>query len=538
MKSFPRMLSFLQFPINRCDGLFFSLVFHKTIEKCGGLWYTYGWSYIIIRKTKSPGIGFSPGKEGRVERQNSEDNQTYMDLILAHVRQHANISETAFELWFSDLRLLQIDTDRILLATGDELKRKVLANRYAELIRAGVEETLGYAPAIDIICDKGRERTSSTPLYEEPTLSVDATSDAERGDEAAADTDAAEEVHFPSDSILPGYTFENYVVGGSNAFVHACCTRVAENPGATFEYNPLFIYGPSGLGKTHLMYAIANRVRELHPEKKIVCVKCEDFMNELIRAISKTRTAQFREKYRKVDLLLIDDIQMISGKESTQLEFFHTFDALYESGKQIVVTSDRPPREMYTLVDRIKTRFLAGMIADVQPPEYELRLAILEKKAEHGNIVVPGSVLKFLAERLDSNVREIEGALKKIGAVSLITGRPITLEMVKSSIPEYFRENKSVSETVDNVLNVTARKYDVTVEDILGKARTKDIRTARNVSMYVIRTVLNMSFPSIGKMFNRDPATVLSNIRTVEKEMETDHRLHNEIMEIFSEIKS
>ena len=237
-------------------------------------------------------------------------------------------------------------------------------------------------------------------------------------------------------------------------------------------------------------------------------------------------------------MLLIDDIQFVSGKTSTQEEFFHTFNALYENRKQIVVTSDRPPREMFTLEERIKTRFVQGMIADVQPPEYELRLAILQKKAEKNNLNVPNSVLAFLAERLDSNIRQIEGALKKIGAVSFLSGQPITLEMVKSSIPEYFRENKPVSETVDNILEVTARKYDVTVEQILGKGRTKNIRTARNVSMYVIRKVLDLSLPQIGKMLDRDHSTVHSNIQAIEAEIQNNHRLNNEIVEIITEVKS
>lgn len=286
------------------------------------------------------------------------------------------------------------------------------------------------------------------------------------------------------------------------------------------------------------MYAIANRVQKMRPNMSIICTKSEDFMNELIESISKKTTGKFRDKYRKADMLLIDDIQFVSGKTSTQEEFFHTFNALYENRKQIVVTSDRPPREMFTLEERIKTRFVQGMIADVQPPEYELRLAILQKKAEKNNLNVPNTVLAFLAERLDSNIRQIEGALKKIGAVSFLSGRPITLEMVKSSIPEYFRENKPVSETVDNILEVTARKYDVTVEQILGKGRTKNIRTARNVSMYVIRKVLDLSLPQIGKMLDRDHSTVHSNIQAIEAEIQNNHRLNNEIVEIITEVKS
>ena len=219
-------------------------------------------------------------------------------------------------------------------------------------------------------------------------------------------------------------------------------------------------------------------------------------------------------------MLLIDDVQFISGKTSTQMEFFHTFNTLYEAKKQIVLTSDRPPKEMYTLEERIRTRFVQGMLADVQPPEFELRLAILRKKAEKNNLDIPNNVLTFLAERLNSNIREIEGAMKKISAVSFLNGIPITLEMV------------------DTILSVTARKYDVTVEDILGKGRTKNIKTARNVSMYVISKVLGLSLNDIGKMLDRDHSTVHSNIKAVENEIRINDKLNNDIIEIVTEVKS
>jgi len=355
---------------------------------------------------------------------------------------------------------------------------------------------------------------------------------------------APEEEEFtPPTNLNPNYTFDSFVVGKNNEFVYAAAYAVAKSPAG--DLNPLFIYGGTGLGKTHLIQAIAHKVLKDNPDIKVIYVTCEQFVNEIIDNMFTGRGPDARDKsnklrhyYRSADLLIIDDIQFIENKKAVQEEFFHTFNALYENRKQIVVTSDRPPREMFTLEERIKTRFVQGMIADVQPPEYELRLAILQKKAEKNNLNVPNTVLAFLAERLDSNIRQIEGALKKIGAVSFLSGRPITLEMVKSSIPEYFRENKPVSETVDNILEVTARKYDVTVEQILGKGRTKNIRTARNVSMYVIRKVLDLSLPQIGKMLDRDHSTVHSNIQAIEAEIQNNHRLNNEIVEIITEVKS
>ncbi|MCI8610552.1 MAG: chromosomal replication initiator protein DnaA [Clostridiales bacterium] len=468
-----------------------------------------------------------------------EELSMFMHSIIDQIRKNATMSQTAFDLWFSDLHLLQIDTDKIVFATGDELKRKFLVGKCTDLITKSVYDALGFEPAIEIICDVVRERNICIPT---DRLIMEQEQGKQIEDDEGADfvqnESSEEEERLPSQGLCPEYTFENFIVGSSNQFAHACSVAVSNDPGGHHNYNPLFIYGPSGLGKTHLMYAIANRVQKMRPHMSIICTKSEDFMNELIESISKKTTGRFRDKYRKADMLLIDDIQFVSGKTSTQEEFFHTFNALYENRKQIVVTSDRPPREMFTLEERIKTRFVQGMIADVQPPEYELRLAILRKKAEKNNLNVPNNVLAFLAERLDSNIRQIEGALKKIGAVSFLSGRPITLEMVKSSIPEYFRENKPVSETVDNILEVTARKYDVTVEQILGKGRTKNIRTARNVSMYVIRKVLDLSLPAIGKMLDRDHSTVHSNIQAIEAEIQNNHRLNNEIVEIITEVKS
>jgi len=447
------------------------------------------------------------------------------------LEEKATMSRTAFDLWFSDLHLVSISDDKVVLATPQDLKRKFIADRYMDFVRECVWDALDYKPKVEIICDGIKEFSEAVNPNAKVKLSK-----GKFGQEPEAESEETEEVK--SSGLNPEFTFENFVVGSSNQLAHACSVAVSNCPGGDLGYNPLFIYGPSGLGKTHLMYAIANTVHDRDPEKAIICVNSEEFLNELIDCVSRKNMKKFRDKYRKADMLLIDDVQFIAGKTSTQEEFFHTFNALYEAKKQIVLTSDRPPKEMYTLEERIQTRFSQGMIVDVQPPEYELRLAILRKKSEKGNIQIPNGVIVFLAERLNSNIREIEGALKKIGAVALISGKPVTLEMVKSSIPEYFRENKPVAETVDTILEITARKYDVSVEAILGKSRTKTIKTARNVAMYVIKKVLDLSLNDIGKMMDRDHATVFSNIKTVEADMKTDDKLNNDIFEIMTEIKS
>ncbi len=334
------------------------------------------------------------------------------------------------------------------------------------------------------------------------------------------------------------YTFENFVVGNSNQFAHAAALSVAENVG--MKINPLFIYGPSGLGKTHLMYAIANRALKRDSSMKVIYVKGEEFLNQLIEAIRggrSTATAEFRAKYRSADMLLIDDIQFIAGKESTQEEFFHTFDALYEDHKQIIITSDRPPKELTTLEERIRSRFEAGLIADIQPPDYELRLAILKNKADQNNLEVPIDVIDFLAENLQSNIRQIEGVIKKLGAKNLLSGMPITMDMVLTTLPEYLRDTEPVGDTVTRIVDIVSRKYNVTTADIMGTSRKKEIKTARNVSMYVVRQVTKMSLPQIGAVFARDHSTVHSNISMVESELTTNTLFEAVVSEIMKEVK-
>ncbi len=453
------------------------------------------------------------------------------------------LSQIAFELWFSDIHLVSLTGSKVVIATGKEAVKKVILEKYKDFFFNGVHEALGFDCEINLIYD-GMDISSENlagiggAQISEETSEEYNSEDWNTEDDGSEVVGDDEEVEFTNmNGFISGFTFDNFIVGSSNQMAYVCGQAVSNDPGGSHGYNPLFIYGPSGLGKTHLMYAIANAIHKNYPEKKIICIKSEDFLNEMLSCMGSKKMARFRAKYRNTDVLMLDDVQFISGKVSTQLEFFHTFDALREANKQIVLTSDRPPKEMYTLEERIQTRFTQGMIIDVQPPEYELRLAILMKKAERENLNVPTDVITFLAEKLNSNVREIEGAIKKISAVSLLKGIPITLDMVKTSIPEYFRENKPVGETVNSVFEVTARKYDVTVEEILGKSRTKNIQTARNVAMYVLKTVLGLSLQAIGRMMNRDYSTVHSNIGGIEAKMSVDDKLNNEILEIIAEVK-
>ncbi len=392
-----------------------------------------------------------------------------------------------------------------------------------------------------------REETASDEEYEEENLFFESRAMEIEDKQIKKESQiraAAEEVD--PEEVLRGtgerritlntdYTFENFIVGSSNSFAHAASLSVANSPGG--QYNPLFLYGNSGLGKTHLMYAIANRALEKNPYMKVIYVKGEEFMNQLIDALRVKKNYEFREKYRKADMLLIDDIQFIAGKESTQTEFFHTFDALYEDHKQIIITSDKPPREIENLDDRIRSRFEFGLIADIKPPDYELRLAILKEKARSNNLEIPQDVLSFLAEKLQSNIRQIEGVIKKLGANHFLSGVPVTMDMVRSSVPEFIRESESLNDFVDKIILCVSERYKTTPEDILGPKRNKEIKNARNIAMYIVRSMTGLSLPKIGNIFNRDYSTVHSNLSYFEKQVCCDAVLDAEIRDIEKEVK-
>ena len=330
------------------------------------------------------------------------------------------------------------------------------------------------------------------------------------------------------------YTFDNFIVGSSNKFAHAACVAVATRPAS--DYNPLFIYGSSGLGKTHLLYAITNELKAKKPDTKIIYIKGDEFTNQLVESLKDQKMDRFRAKYRSCDVLLIDDIQFIAGKNSTQEEFFHTFNALYEEHKQIILTSDRPPSDIKTLEYRLKTRFEWGLIADIQPPEFELRLAITRKKAEQAGVNIPDDVCNFLAENLRTNFRQVEGSIRKLRALSFLNGTPVTMDMARSCITELLGGAEPVSVTVDKIFSTVYKKYGITKEDITGVRRTKEIAMARHVTAYLIRTVIEMSLPNIGKILGRDYSTVISSIEVIEKKLRNDAVFNIEIDEMIKEI--
>lgn len=333
------------------------------------------------------------------------------------------------------------------------------------------------------------------------------------------------------DSLNPAYTFESFVVGSGNRFAHAACVAVASMQNST-NYNPLFLYGGSGLGKTHLMHAIGNHVINEFPRKKVVYVNSENFINEFIEAIRLKEFEPFRNKYRMADLLLIDDIQFIEGKERMQEEFFHTFNALYEAGKHIVLTCDKPPQSLVTLEERLKTRFSSGITIDINPPDYETRIAILLQLAQTHRVNWPDEVFDYIASHISSNIRELEGAFKTLYAYSMLGGE-INLETTRNALKDQIDPRSVKSLTSELIMNVTSNYYNVTVSDLLSRKRSTDIVVPRQIAMYLCRTLLNMTYKNIGKDFgDKNHATVMHACDRIKEEITTNTELENTIKEI------
>lgn len=423
---------------------------------------------------------------------------------------HDKLSSETINLWFGKLKIVSFSGRELTMSIESPFKYDIIRAKYLDEIKKRFSNILGFEIDVNLLLENRDEE-----------LKVN-----------------EERLPGQMGSTMPPfnfeYTFDNFIVGNSNKFAHAAATAVAAAP--AMNYNPLFIYGPSGLGKTHLLYAITNEVKKKKPNAQIIYIKGEDFTNQLIEALANQKTSEFRNTYRSCDMLLIDDIQFIAGKVSTQEEFFHTFNALYEEHKQIILTSDRPPREIKTLEDRLKTRFEWGLLADIQPPDLELRIAIIKKKAEQVNVIIPDEVLNFLAENLRSNIRQIEGAIKKLGALAFLSGREISMELARSCISELLGGEEPVSVTVDKIFAAVYRKYGIPKEELTGNRRTREIAQTRHIAIYLIRKITEMSLPNIGKIFGRDHTTILSSCETVEKKLHSDAVLAMDINTMIKEV--
>lgn len=441
--------------------------------------------------------------------------QEYKDLwesILASLREK-HMSSITVELWFKEAELVSLTDEVAVISHTSTFKKSMIETRHINTLNQVFEEVLGF-PVKIVVTLAGQaaevETKKPEPVKPEPIETPGITS-------------------FNSE-----YTFDNFVVGGSNKFAHAACTAVATNPAA--EYNPLFIYGSSGLGKTHLLNAIMNEMRRRDPNISIIYVKGDEFTNQMIESIATDSREKFRAKYRKADVLLIDDIQFIAGKNSTQEEFFHTFNALYEDRKQIIMTSDRPPRDIKTLEDRLKTRFEWGLTVDIQPPDFELRIAIMKNKAKMMKMSLSDDVLNLIAENLKSNIRQLEGAIKRICARAYLNGEQVTMELAKECISALIVSNDPPEVTAKKIVETVSKKYGIPTEEIYGRKRTKPISNARNVSIYIIRKITSLSLTSIAQIFDRDHTTVMSAVKSVNEEIKTNPLIEIEINEMIKEI--
>ena len=416
------------------------------------------------------------------------------------------LTPTAINTWFADCTPVDIEDCRLVLHTTNDFKRNVILSRFSENIKAALYDLFS--------CD-----------FELLVLAGDEINDF--AIERRADHSLPE---------MEGYTFDRFIVGSSNKFAHAAAIAVAENPGKT--YNPLFIYGNSGLGKTHLLLAIGQQIHEKSPEKSIAYIKGDEFTNQLVKSIREGTAEEFRQKYRNVDLFLVDDIQFIAGKQQTQNEFFHTFNNIYEAGHQIVITSDRPPLEMALLDDRLRTRFEGGLMADIQPPDLETRMAITRNKAGQLGLLLSDDAVEYIATNITANIRQLEGVIKRLTAYKEILDDVITIDSVKRAIRDVIRIGTYIP-TPESIIRETARYYSLKEEDLRGQSRSKNTAMARQVSMYLMRSLTNLSLKDIGAEYeDRNHATVLSSIRKVEDLLKTDPNMAGTVRDITSNINS
>ena len=429
-------------------------------------------------------------------------------------------------LWFEELKVDSYEDGVITFSTVSEFKYNHINEKHLPILKTEFTLFLGFEPEIRVIFTG--EHVSAERIIEQ----------AKEQDRLYGKSAGQAPATIPT-GVIPqnykfAYTFENFIVGNSNKFAHAACVAVAAHPAE--NYNPLFIYGPSGLGKTHLLSAIVNEITKRDPKTRVLYIKGDEFTNQMIEALGKQEMSEFRNKYRNCDVLLIDDIQFIAGKTSTKEEFFHTFNTLYEDGKQIILTSDRPPKDIQTLEDRLKTRFEWGLLADIQPPDIELRAAIIRKKAEQISLEIPDEVLSFIAENLCSNIRQIEGVIKKLKAVSFLQYKPVSMDMAKSCITEFLGGAEPVDVTIEKVFTCINNRYHIPKSDLIGKKRTKEIALGRHLAIYIIREITEMSFPSIAKIFDRDYATVRSSYELMIKKYESDHAFKIQVDELIRTI--
>lgn len=415
------------------------------------------------------------------------------------------LAEASYNLFINGLQPVSMEDSVVTLNTQSEFLKGVLESRYTPLLEEAFHALLGFDVTIVFVVPEA-EAVASPKSVSTP------------------------------DGNYP-FTFKNFIVGSNNKFAHAAAMAVAANPSGA--YNPLFIWGGSGLGKTHLLNAIQTEIKKNMPHYNVMLVDGETFANEMITSIQDNTTPEFRAKYRVADVLLVDDIQFIGGKESTQEEFFHTFNTLYNADKQIVLVSDRPPKEIKSLEERLRTRFEMGLTADIQPPDFETRVAIIRRKADMLGLELPGDVVEYIANSLTTNIRQLEGTVKRLNAHYRLEGIKPVVGTAKNAIKDILSETRPVPVTVERILTEVARTYNTNVEALRGSSRRLNISSARKVSMYIVREITNMSMEEIGREYNgRDHSTVVYSINDIQSKMETDARMREMIEDIIKNVRA
>lgn len=419
-----------------------------------------------------------------------------------------NFTDIAFKTWFGEVEPLDFQMDKLILSCPSDFKAKMINERFRPNITNILKDLFSADIDVAVLGPDEAKAYQSAADAKEPAA---------------------------NQNILMGseeYTFDRFIVGSSNRFAYNAAVAVAEDPGKS--YNPLFLYGESGLGKTHLLYSIYHTIKEHHPDYQIIYIKGDEFTNELSEAIRLRNTDAFRQKYRDKDLLLVDDIHFIAGKEQTQEEFFNTFNNLYEAGKQIVLTSDRPPSDMLRLEDRLRTRFEWGLMADIQPPDYETRCAIIKNKSILLGLNLPLDIIEYIAQNITANVRQLEGTIKKLMAYRDLMGNEINDENASRAIRELIRTKDEFVPSPDVIVEETAKFYDLDPKTIMGQSRKADIVLARQVSMYIIRSITNLSLPEVGKFFGQHHTTVMHSVEKIEKSLSSN----GELKEVIRDIKA
>ena len=431
--------------------------------------------------------------------------------VLAAAKEYCKerLVDATYNLYIDGLEAVRFEAGgKVTLAVRNDFICTIVRDRYTPLLKEALAAVLGFEVEVELVVPAAEK--ADAPVPAEPEPEPDGRYD---------------------------FTFENFIKGPSNQFAYAAAQAVASNPSGA--YNPLFIYGQSGLGKTHLLTAIATEIKKNHPEFNIVYVDCETFTNDLITAIQAGRTEEFRQTYRPADVLLVDDIQFIAGKESTQEEFFHTFNTLHGAGKQIVLASDRPAKEIKSLEERLRTRFEWGLTADIQPPDFETRVAIIRRKAELLNLHMPDEVAEFIANHLKSNIRQLEGAVKKLNAYYLLEGIQPAIGVAQNAIKDILNETQPVPVTIEKIISEVARTYNVSPAEIRGMRRTANISSARQTAIYVVREITGMSMEDIGREFSgRDHSTIVYSLKAMEQNLENDRRLKETVEDIIKNVRA